>query len=258
MTEAADDALVTAPQTRMILGHLLRADVIVLTKNRRAMVLSLLLPIILLFTTNHPRAEARLGGSLLIVGLCVTYGLVSTSLMGYAITVARDRERGVFQRLRVTPATSWAIMTSRLAVQTLANLIIALIVLIVGARLHHLHVTASQYLLTLAVSVLGGAMFLGLGQSLVGFVRSADSVNAASRLLYITLVFLGLLGLEGTLGPTLQSIAQWSPVGALMTVYAGVLHTATWNTTATLSVVACVGYLLAATTAGITWFRWDP
>jgi ABC-2 type transport system permease protein len=246
------------PGRRVILSHLLRADLIVLVKNRRSLVLSILLPIVLLLTTNRPRAEARLGGSLLIVGLCVTYGLISTSLMGYAITVARDRERGVFQRLRVTPAPSWAIMTSRLAVQMVANLVIALIVVIVGVRIHHLNVSASQYLLTLAVSALGGAMFLGIGQTLVGLVRSADSVNAAGRLLYISLVFLGLLGLEGTLGPTIDSIARWSPVGALMTVYAGVLHTSTWNTTATLSVVSCVGYLLVGTTAGIIWFRWDP
>jgi ABC-2 type transport system permease protein len=246
------------PSARTILAHLLRADLVVLVKNRRSLVLSILLPIILLLTTNHPQAEARLGGSLLIVGLCVTYGLISTSILGYAITVARDRERGVFQRLRVTPAPSWAIMTSRLTVQMLANLIIALVVVIVGVRIHHLQVSASQYLLTLAVSALGGAMFLGIGQTLVGFVRSADSVNAAGRLLYISLVFLGLLGLEGTLGATIESIAKWSPVGALMTVYGGVLHTATWNTTATLSVVSCVGYLFAGAAAGIIWFRWDP
>jgi ABC-2 type transport system permease protein len=250
--------LSAVPQIRSILTNLLRSDLIVMVKNRRALVLSIMLPIVLLLTTNRARAEARLGGSLLIVGLCVTYGLLSTSIMGYAVTVARDRERGVFQRLRITPAPGWAVMTSRLAVQLLANLIIALIVVIVGVRIHHLHLGVSQYLLTLAVSALGGAMFLGIGQTLVAFVRSADSVNAASRLLYISLVFLGLLGPDGTLGATIQSISQWTPVGALMTVYGGVLNTSTWNTTATEGVVSCVGYLIVGAAAGIKWFRWDP
>ncbi|HTR71491.1 MAG TPA: ABC transporter permease [Mycobacteriales bacterium] len=257
MTDATHGEL-AAPGARSILRHLLRADATVLVKNVRSLVLSILLPIVLLLTTNHPRAEFRLGGSLLIVGLCVTYGLMSTSLLGYANTVARDRERGVFQRLRVTPAPSWTIMSSRLAVQMVANLLIALVVLIVGVRIHHLDVSFSQYLLTLAVSVLGGAMFLGIGQTLVGLVRSADAVNAAGRLLYISLIFLGLLGLEGILGSTFQSIAKWSPVGVLMTAYAGVLHTAAWTTTDTLAVVSCVGYLIAGTAAGIVWFRWDP
>jgi hypothetical protein len=107
-------------------------DVDQLVKNRRSLVLSLLLPIILLLVTNTPRAEQRLGGAPLIIGLCVTYGLASTSLMGYAVTVARGRDRDVLQRLRVTPASSWEIMTSRLAVQMLANLIIALVVVIAG------------------------------------------------------------------------------------------------------------------------------
>jgi ABC-2 type transport system permease protein len=247
-----------APTRTDVLPCLLRADLTVLVKNRRSLLMSLLLPILLLLVTNTQRGEQRLGGAPLIIGLCVTYGLVSTSLMGYATTVARDRDNGVFQRLRVTPASSWAIMTSRLAVQMLANLIIALVVVFAGARIHHLSFTVGQYLLTLAISILGGAVFLGVGQALVGLVRSAEAVNSTGRLLYIALVFLGLLGLEGTLGPTFHDIAQWSPVGALMTLYAAVLNTATWSGTDTGSLVTCVGYLLCGATVGIRWFNWNP
>jgi ABC-2 type transport system permease protein len=249
----------TAAPTRVeVLTCLLRADLIVLAKNRRSLVMSVLLPILLLLVTNTQRGEQRLGGAPLIIGLCVTYGLVSTSLMGYAATVARDREKGVFHRLRITPASSWAIMTSRLAVQMLANLFIALVVVFAGSRLHHLSFTVDQYLLTLAISVLGGAVFLGIGQALVGLVRSAEAVNSTGRLLYIALVFLGLLGLEGTLGRTFHDIAQWSPVGALMTLYAAVLNTAAWTGTDTVSLLACVGYLLGGAAVGIKWFNWNP
>ena len=100
---------------------LLRADFLVTMRNRRAVLLSVLLPILLLFATNTDKAERRLDGSTFIVGLCITYGLVSTSIMGYALTVARDREKGVFQRLRVTPAPTWTIMASRLVMQVAAN-----------------------------------------------------------------------------------------------------------------------------------------
>ena len=240
-----------------VLRSLLRADFSVLVKNRRSLLLSLLLPVLLLLVTNNERGELRLGGSLLIVGLCITYGLVSTSIMGYALSVARDREKGVFQRLRVTPASTWTVMTSRLTVQMVANLVIALVVLIVGARIHHLSLSADQYLLVLAISVLGGAVFLAIGQALVGLVRSSDSVNSAGRILYLCLVFLGLLGLEGSLGPTMQSIAQWSPVGAMMSLYAGVLDLSRWTGHDTLSLVACVGYVAAGAAVGIRWFHWD-
>lgn len=248
----------SSPHTRWILASLLRADLIVLVKNRRSLVLSILLPVVLLLVTNTPRGERRLGGAPLIIGLCTTYGLVSVGLMGYAVTVAREREKGVLQRLRVTPASSWAIMGSRLAVQLLASLLIALIVIIAGARIHHISFTAGQYLLTLAVSLLGGAVFLGIGQALVGLVRSAEDVNSTSRLLYICLIFLGLLGLEGTLGTTFQDIARWSPVGSLMSLYAAVLHTATWSGTDTGYLLACLAYVAAGAGIGIKWFGWTP
>ena len=242
---------------RPLFKALLRADFLVTMRNRRAVLLSVLLPILLLFATNTNRAEQRLDGSTFIVGLCITYGLVSTSIMGYALTVARDREKGVFQRLRVTPAPTWTIMVSRLVMRIVANLVIAIVVVIVGAQIHHLSLSAGEYALVLVVSVLGGAVFLAIGQALVGLVRSADSVNAAGRVLYIGLVFLGLLGLEGVLGDTIQSIAKWSPVGAVMTLFAGVLDLSAWSSTDTLSIVACLGYVVACTVVGIRWFQWE-
>ncbi len=259
MTSAAvvSPAQSPAPSPVDILRSLLRADFAVLVKNRRSLILSILLPIALLLVTNNARGENRLGGSLLVVGVCITYGLVSTSIMGYALSVARDREKGVFQRLRVTPAPTWTIMASRLAVQSVANLVIALVVAVVGGRIHHLHLSAEQYLLVLAASLLSGAVFLAIGQALVGLVRSADSVNSAGRILYLCLVFLGLLGLEGSLGATMQSVALWSPVGVTMSLYAGVLDLSRWSSHDTLSVVACAGYVVAGAALGIRWFRWD-
>ncbi len=255
MTDAAPRTI--QPPVGTVLRSLFRADLAVLVRNRRALILSIVLPVALLFVTNNGTGEHRLGGALLIVGLCITYGLVSTSIMGYALSVARDRDKGVFQRLRVTPSPTWTIMASRLAVQMLANLLIALVVVIVGERLHHLDLSVTQYLLVLAVSVLSGGVFLGIGQTLVGLVRTADSVNSAGRILYMGLVFLGLLGLEGVLGPTMQTVAEWSPVGVTMSVYAGVLDVSRWSTHDTLAVVACVGYIVAGAAVGIRLFRWD-
>ena len=103
------------PPLTVILTSLLRADLVVVVKRRRSVVLSILLPIGLLVLTNQgASATARYGGALFLIGLCIAYGLVSTSVMGYALTMARDREAGVFQRLRVTPRPTWAIMASRL------------------------------------------------------------------------------------------------------------------------------------------------
>jgi ABC-2 type transport system permease protein len=171
-------ALLSRPSLRLAFSALLRADFAVLLKNRRALLLSILLPIIILALGSSSNAAHRIGGPLFVIGLAVALGLISTSILGYGLTIASDREQGVFQRLRVTPAPTWAIMTSRLTTQALANVLIALSVVIVGSAIHHLSISAGQYGLVLLVSVLAGAVFLSIGQALVGLIKSADSVRA--------------------------------------------------------------------------------
>jgi ABC-2 type transport system permease protein len=240
----------------LILTSLLRADFSIMVKNRRAVILSLLLPIILLVATNSGPATRHLGGSGIIIGLCIAYGLAATGMLGYALTVARDRDQGVFQRLRVTPAPTWALMGCRLAVQVVANFVIALVVLVVGGRIHNLSISASQYVLVLVISILGGAVFLGIGQALVGLTKSADTVNAGGRILFGLLVFLGLFGASGALGSTWETISRWSPVGVVMELFAAVLHSS-WNHTDTWYVVASLGYVIVCSAVGIRWFQWE-
>ena len=245
------------PPLQLVLTSLLRADFHVLLRNRRALLLSGILPVFILFTTNSNKSTHNFGGALFIIGLAIAYGLVSASILGYALTVARDRDQGVFQRLRVTPAPTWTIMTSRLAMQALANLLITLVVVIVGTQLHHISLSAGTYGLVVLVSILAGAVFLSIGQALVGLVKSADSVNAAGRILVIGLILLGTFGQSGTLGSTWESIARWSPVGAVMTLFAAVLKLSTWNTHDSLTLLACGGYVIVFAAIGIRWFQWD-
>jgi ABC-2 type transport system permease protein len=245
------------PSLRIIFASLFRADFFVFLKHRRALVVSLLLPLFLLITTNSNKATNRFGGAVFVIGLAIAYGLAATSIVGYALTVARDREKGVFQRLRVTPAPAWTIMTSRLAMQTFANLILSLVVVIIGTRLHHLSPSIGQYVLVLLVALLGGAVFLSIAQAMVGLVRSADTVQAIARVLLAVLILLGTLGQSGALGSTWADIARWSPVGIAMTLFAGVLNLHAWDGRDTLSLAVSFGYIVICAGIGIRWFQWD-
>jgi ABC-2 type transport system permease protein len=246
-----------APALQTVFTSLLRADFLVFLKHRRALVISMLLPVFLLVSTTGNKATDKFGGALYIIGLAIAYGLTATAIVGYALTVARDREKGVFQRLRVTPAPTWTIMSSRLAIQSLANLIIALVVLIIGTRIHNVSPSAGQYALVLLVSLLGGAVFLSLGQALVGLVKSADTVQAVARVLFAVLILLGTLGQTGALGGFWEAVAKWSPVGAVMTLFAGVLDLHAWYSRDTLSLVVCAAYIIVFAGIGIRWFQWD-
>src|SRR5579872_916861 len=104
----------SAPAKSKIFSSLLKADFIVQWRNRRASIMSLLVPIIILISWKS--VVQQLGGPFALSS-CITFGVVAIGLMGYSNTTARDREKGVFQRLRVTPASTAAIMASRLTVQ---------------------------------------------------------------------------------------------------------------------------------------------
>jgi ABC-2 type transport system permease protein len=210
-----------------------------------------------LSTTSSSKATRHFGGPAFILGLAITAGIAGTSIMGYAPMTARDRDAGVFQRLRVSPAPTWAVMVSRLSVQMACNFLIALVVLVLGANIHHLSLSAGSYVLVLLVSILGSAVFLAVAQALVGLVKSADTVQAFGRLLYIGLVILGLFGATGELGSFWDNVSKWSPVGALMNVFAGVVRLSSFNSQAWLSLLACGGYVVALGALGIYWFRFD-
>jgi len=249
--------LIARPSLKLILISLFRADLASMVKNPRRLLLSFLLPLLILLVTGSSKSTGHLGGSLYVIGLAIAYGLVSASVLGYALGIARDRENGVFRRLRVTPAPPWTIMVSRIGMQLLANLVMSLIVLIVGAQVHHINLSLGDYLLVLAVSILGGAIFIAIGQALVGLVKSAETVNAAGRILFIILIMLGLFGQSGALGGIWESISRWSPVGVVMTLYAGVLKLSLWGSSDWFSILAGGCYLIACVFVGIRWFRWE-
>ncbi len=252
------------PKPFKYLSPLLHADFLVLLKNKRALAISFVVPLYIIFITNissklkHGSAgQSKLGSAAFLVMLAITIGLISTSIMGYAVTMARDREKGVFQRLRVTPAPTWVIMVSRLLIQVLANLVITVVVLLVGSRVHHLSLSTSEYVWALLIATLGGAMFLAIGQALVGLVKSATTVNAIGTLLFAALLLSGLLGPSGILGSTFQNISKWTPVGTIISVFQSALHETAWNGHTSLSLLACFGYVIVFSAIGIIWFQWD-
>ena len=257
MTSTTTPVTVGPPGLGTMLGALLRADLVVLTKNKMRMVLSLLLPLIILSTTSSSKATRSFGGAEFILGLAITAGIAGTAIMGYAPMVARDRENGVFQRLRVSPAPIGAVMASRLSVQMVSNFVIALVVLVAGVDIHHLTLSVGSYALVLLVSILASAVFLAVAQALVGLVRSADTVQAFGRLLYIGLVMLGIFGASGGLGSFWDAVSKWTPVGSLMTVFAGVVGGGTFGAQVWLALLACCGYVIVLSAVGIYGFRFD-
>jgi ABC-2 type transport system permease protein len=246
----------TTPPIGLILTSLFDADLRVQLRNGRALALSLVPPIVIMYSLGAGKRGALFPASTRLA-FAVGLGIMSVAILGYTATVARDRDTGVFQRLRVTPAPTWAIMGSRLAVQVLSIVVMTIVVFIVGGVILNLTLSPGAYGLTMVVAVLGAAEFLCIGQAIVGLLKSADTVNAIGRLLYIPLFALGIFGTVSVFGSTLETIARWSPGGALTSMLTGAMAPATWNSDNWWSVLVSLAYSLVFVAVGIRWFQWE-
>ncbi|WP_308468895.1 ABC transporter permease [Rathayibacter soli] len=246
------------PPFGLAMGSLLRADSIVVVRSGISTIVSLLLPVVLVVATSfNTKAQTRLGGAAELIGIALTIGLLVSGLLGYSLAVAHDRESGVLQRLRVTPVATWMIMTSRLCVQEILNLVIAVVVVVAAVIAYGLNLNGFQIALVLLVALLGGGVFLSIAQALVAIVKTVSAVNALNRIVLIAFVLLGLLGTSGILGDTIQVIAEWSPVGVVTTLFSDAVAQNGWAAQDTYSLPMAFAYIIVFTFIGIRWFRWQ-
>jgi ABC-2 type transport system permease protein len=241
-----------SPTLSGILGALVRADVTVQLRNGRALLLTFFPPLAVLYGLFTAKRGAQLGSPMVKVSLALTLGIALIAILGYTASVARDRELGVFQRLRVTPAPTWTIMVSRLAVQILSMLAMTVVVLVA----ENIALDPAAYLLTLAMVIVSSAVFLGVGQALVGLIKSVDTVNAVGRLSFLPLVALGLFGHSDIFGTTFETISRWSPGGAVATSLSGAMQPASWSAETWWALLASVLYSAVFAGVGIRWFQW--
>ena len=139
------------PTTSIVLKSLLRADFTTQWRNRRSVILVVLVPVIILITWKPliPKLGGGITGGAIVLSNCITIGLNAIGLMGYSLSIARDRDKGIFQRLRVAPLSSWSIMISRLLVQLAMIMLVTTATFIIGYSYDGVLLTVPGYILGL-------------------------------------------------------------------------------------------------------------
>ena len=242
------------PTTSTVLSSLLRADLKTQWRNRRAVILTILVPVIILVSWRQ--IIAQIGGAFAL-GSCITVGLMATGLMGYTNSIARDRDKGIFQRLRVAPLPSWAIMASRLLVQLLMIFIITAAVLIAGYSVDNIVIPTEGYVLAFIAAIVGAAVYLAMGQVIVGLIKNPETVNATTRLVYFIFIMVGMFGQLGILGEALKKYVIWSPYGTVQTIIAGAMVPSKWTATTTQALLLTIVYAAVFFVIGIKKFQWS-
>lgn len=245
---------ISIPKTSAVMAALLRADYTTLWRNRRSVIMVLIVPMIIVFSWKGLVATA---GGAFVLSNSITLGLIAIGLMGYTNSIARDREKGVFQRLRVSPLPLWTIMASRLIVQLTLILILTMVVFISGYNFDHITMTAGGYIFTTLTAIIGGAVYLALGQAIVGRIQNPETVNSTSRLIYFAFIMVGMFGELGVLGDKFKNAVDWTPYGTVKDILSASLEPAKWSNHTSMSLLLTVGYAIVFATLGIKWFKWS-
>jgi ABC-2 type transport system permease protein len=237
-----------------VYSALLRADLTTQWRNRRSSLMVILIPVIILISWKG--LVDKFGGAFALSN-CITVGLTAVGLMGYSNSVARDRDKGIFQRLRVAPASNWAIMASRLTVQLIMITIMTIVIFIVGYKFDNITMPASGYIIGFFAALIGGAVYLSLGQVIVGLIKNPETVNATTRLVYFAFIMIGMFGEFGMLGKEIGNITKYSPYGTVKAIVSGGLTPTIWTTDTTTALMVTLGYTAVFTFLGVRWFRWS-
>jgi ABC-2 type transport system permease protein len=242
------------PSSAQALKYLLRADATVQWRSRRSFLMSLIVPVVFLISWKGLIPEI---GAANVLSICIAVGLPAMGLMGYALALGRDREKGIFQRLRAAPIPTWVIMSSRLLVQLCMIVAMALVTCAFAYEVDHITISLLSLLLIVLSAILGGAAFLALGQVIVAFIKTSDAINATTRLIYTALAVVGAIGQIGIFGTVVQKIITYSPLGTTKTMLAAVMTPASFITEPVLLAAAItLGYGVVFAFLGITYFRW--
>ncbi len=236
------------------LKSLLRADLTAQWRNRRSVVLVVLVPVIILISWQG--LVSKFGGAF-VLSNCITIGLNAVGLMGYSNAIARDRDKGIFQRLRVAPVSSLNIMLSRLLVQLAMIFLVTTAVFIAGFYVDKISISPAGYVLAMLTAIAGGALYLGLGQAIVGLIKNPESVNATTRLVYFVFIMVGMFGELGMLGELIGKIVKWSPYGVVRHIVSTGLQPASWDGDATMALLLTLGYAAVFAGVGIKMFKWS-
>jgi ABC-2 type transport system permease protein len=246
------------PKIATAFKTLFTADMTTQWRNRKGFFLSLIVPVMILLPYKGHVDNAN---AAFVLSYSLSYGLIALGLMGYPNTIARDRDKGVFQRLRVAPIPTWAIMGSRLLVQLVMILIITLAIFIVGNQVDKIALSPEGYVLTFFTAIVGAAFYLSLGQLIVALIKNPDTVNSTSRFTFLFFILVGTFAniflQKHELSSSWINILHWWPYGTINTVLAASMAPEKWNMDVTYSLMATLGYIALFLVIGMRKFTWE-
>src|SRR6476659_4512556 len=176
-------------------------------RNARAMVFTVVMPVVLLLLFNAIfSGSTTFQGSDVSAANYFTPGIIAYSIMlsgysGLLISVVTARERGIIKRFRGTPMPAW-IYLAGLILQSMVIVAITVTILVgLGGAFYHLHVDSQTLVGLVVYTLLGTATMCAIGLALTRVAKTADAASAIGPFSTVSLAFVSGVVLPVSLRP---------------------------------------------------------
>ena len=248
------------PGTGRLLGAQVRYQILLLTRNPRGMVFSLVIPVMLLVlsSSRHGHLNPRVEDAL-VAGLA-TFGLIVTAYVSHAVGLVTSRQEGVLRRWRATPLPTWCFFAGKITATALIALGSVAIAVAVGAALYHVHVTTGAALSLLAIFILGALAWAAVGTAVTALVPTAQSAAPVLMLTYLPVIlFSGGLGSVTSEPGWLATLARYLPAQPIIDSATRALqHGGGLAPIPGHDLAVLAAWAIAGAAASVCFFRWDP
>jgi ABC-2 type transport system permease protein len=251
--------------------HLTKFSLRSMVRNPRAVVFTLLFPIVMLVLFNAVFAAGSDDHTVVPGGLdldldayftagILAYAIVMATYSSLAIGLVSERESGELKRLRGTPMPSWAFVSSLVVRSVLLVALMTVIVLLIGRFAYGVHFPGDNVLGLVVYLVLGTSMFCTLGVALTVVTPSVDAVSTIAPFSAILLSFIsGVFIPVEQLPKWAEEIGRIFPLAHLASGLQTTFSPDADNLGLSATNVAVLGaWHLAALAVAVRRFRWEP
>jgi ABC-2 type transport system permease protein len=206
-------------------------------------------------TSNKP--EHTLGGLRFIVvytPVLMTFTLTLLSLSAMPATLASYRDKGYLKRLSTTPVGAPRLLAAQLTIVVGLSITVVVLIMLVSHFAYNVPLPSEFGGFALAILLTMAAM-ASLGLLIASLATSQRVAGAVGGILFFPLMFFaGLWVPQQSMGPTLRTISQYTPLGAAVPSITN-SDFGQWPGTTHLIVLAA--YTVVLCRIAIRFFRWD-
>ncbi|MEM2099700.1 MAG: ABC transporter permease [Candidatus Bathyarchaeia archaeon] len=137
--------------------------------------------------------------------------IMTNGIIALTATTTEFKRRGIIKRLSITPLSKMDWVIGNILSQTLLNLMLAAIMIVLGWIIFDVHVALDA--LSISLILLGSILFSGIGMTLAGFIKDVEAASAIGNAIAFPMMFLsGTYFPMEIMPPYLQMISKAIPL----------------------------------------------